>query len=118
MMKWTPDRIEELCRLRREGVSVAEIGRRFGISKNAVVGKLDRLRKKSQPPAAIYEVPEPLVITGCRYIEGETAGRHTVYCGMQTVRNSSWCAHHLNIVWQVKPRWAKVLEDNALKWAR
>ncbi|MEL0091132.1 MAG: GcrA family cell cycle regulator [Rhodospirillales bacterium] len=42
-MSWTPDRIKELEKLWAEGLSTAEIGRRLGVSKNAVVGKAHRL---------------------------------------------------------------------------
>ena len=43
-MSWTPERIGELEKLWAEGLSTAEIGRRLGVSKNAVVGKAHRLR--------------------------------------------------------------------------
>lgn len=43
-MSWTPERIGELEKLWAEGHSTAEIGRRLGVSKNAVVGKAHRLR--------------------------------------------------------------------------
>jgi len=42
-MSWTPERIAELEKLWAEGLSTAEIGRRMGVSKNAVVGKAHRL---------------------------------------------------------------------------
>ncbi|MEK9828830.1 MAG: GcrA family cell cycle regulator [Rhodospirillales bacterium] len=42
-MSWTPERIKELEKLWAEGLSTAEIGRRLGVSKNAVVGKAHRL---------------------------------------------------------------------------
>ena len=42
-MSWTPERIGELEKLWAEGLSTAEIGRRIGVSKNAVVGKAHRL---------------------------------------------------------------------------
>ena len=41
--EWTDDTIRELRRLWSEGHSTAEIGRRLGVSKNAVVGKAHRL---------------------------------------------------------------------------
>jgi GcrA cell cycle regulator len=41
--EWTDDRIRELRQLWSEGHSTAEIGRRMGVSKNAVVGKAHRL---------------------------------------------------------------------------
>ena len=41
--EWTPDTIARLRSLWSEGHSTAEIGRRLGASKNAVVGKAHRL---------------------------------------------------------------------------
>jgi len=48
-MEWTEEQIETLRRLWAEGLSTAEIGRRMGISKNAVVGKAHRLRLPGRP---------------------------------------------------------------------
>ncbi|MFO0184726.1 MAG: GcrA family cell cycle regulator, partial [Alphaproteobacteria bacterium] len=42
-MDWTQEAIERLRAFWAEGLSTAEIGRRMGISKNAVVGKAHRL---------------------------------------------------------------------------
>ncbi len=46
---WTPDVIAHLRTLWAEGHSTAEIGRRMGISKNAVVGKAHRLGLPPRP---------------------------------------------------------------------
>ena len=43
-MSWTPERIAKLEELWAEGLSTAEIGRRLGVSKNAVVGKAHRMK--------------------------------------------------------------------------
>jgi GcrA cell cycle regulator len=48
-MEWTDDVIARLKALWAEGLSTAEIGRRMGISKNAVVGKAHRLALDSRP---------------------------------------------------------------------
>ncbi|WP_237214174.1 GcrA family cell cycle regulator, partial [Falsiroseomonas oryziterrae] len=48
-MDWTPEAIERLKALWAEGHSTAEIGRRMGISKNAVVGKAHRLSLPARP---------------------------------------------------------------------
>jgi GcrA cell cycle regulator len=52
---WTPDLIERLSQLwPQRHLSTAEIGRRLGIGKNAVIGKAHRLGLKPRPaPAAI-----------------------------------------------------------------
>jgi len=49
--EWTPERIKVLIALWEEGLPTSEIGRRMGVTKNAVVGKVHRLGlKKRQSP--------------------------------------------------------------------
>jgi GcrA cell cycle regulator len=48
-MEWTDETIARLRELWAEGHSTAEIGRRMGISKNAVVGKAHRLNLLARP---------------------------------------------------------------------
>jgi GcrA cell cycle regulator len=48
-MEWNDETIARLRVLWAEGLSTAEIGRRMGISKNAVVGKAHRLLLASRP---------------------------------------------------------------------
>ena len=48
-MEWTEEAISRLRTLWAEGHSTAEIGRRMGISKNAVVGKAHRLELPPRP---------------------------------------------------------------------
>ena len=48
-MEWTDEIIDRLKALWLEGHSTAEIGRRMGISKNAVVGKAHRLVLAGRP---------------------------------------------------------------------
>jgi GcrA cell cycle regulator len=48
-MDWSTEAIERLRALWAEGHSTAEIGRRMGISKNAVVGKAHRLNLPARP---------------------------------------------------------------------
>ncbi|HZF75163.1 MAG TPA: GcrA family cell cycle regulator [Acetobacteraceae bacterium] len=48
-MDWTAEAIDRLRGLWAEGHSTAEIGRRMGISKNAVVGKAHRLNLPARP---------------------------------------------------------------------
>lgn len=46
---WAPEQIAELRRLWPTGLSTTEIGRRLGVSKNAVVGKAHRLELIARP---------------------------------------------------------------------
>ena len=48
-MEWTEETILRLRGFWAEGVSTAEIGRRLGVSKNAVVGKAHRLDLTARP---------------------------------------------------------------------
>ncbi len=48
-MEWNQDAIAKLRALWAEGHSTAEIGRRLGVSKNAVVGKAHRLNLPPRP---------------------------------------------------------------------
>jgi GcrA cell cycle regulator len=48
-MEWNDDTIARLRVLWAEGHSTAEIGRRMGVSKNAVVGKAHRLNLPARP---------------------------------------------------------------------
>ncbi len=48
-MEWNEDTITRLRALWAEGHSTAEIGRRMGVSKNAVVGKAHRLNLTARP---------------------------------------------------------------------
>ena len=69
-MEWTTEAIERLKALWAEGHSTAEIGRRMGISKNAVVGKAHRLHLSARPspirrdarprPAPVPRAPRPV----------------------------------------------------------
>jgi len=64
-MDWTAQAIEQLRALWAEGHSTAEIGRRMGVSKNAIVGKAHRLNLAARPspirrdPAAPARAPQP-----------------------------------------------------------
>ena len=48
-MEWNDETIDRIRALWSEGHSTAEIGRRMGISKNAVVGKAHRLNLPARP---------------------------------------------------------------------
>ena len=61
-MDWTPDQIGQLTRLWSEALSTAEIGKRLGISKNAVVGKAHRLHLNSRPSPIKRVGPRPAVV--------------------------------------------------------
>lgn len=64
-MDWSTEAIEQLRGLWAEGHSTAEIGRRMGISKNAVVGKAHRLHLPARPsPIQRDKVPAVIAASG------------------------------------------------------
>ena len=63
---WTPERITQLSQLWKDGLSTAEIGRRIGVTKNAVVGKAHRLLLTPRPSPLLPRPPR-LVGVDCRY---------------------------------------------------
>jgi GcrA cell cycle regulator len=74
-MEWTAEAIERLKALWAEGLSTAEIGRRMGISKNAVVGKAHRLNLPARPSP----------------IRQDAAARAASVARRRRRRSSGWC---------------------------
>jgi GcrA cell cycle regulator len=56
---WTPERVQRLRVLWDEGHSTAEIGRRLGVSKNAVVGKSRRIGGLARPSPIVRDGAAP-----------------------------------------------------------
>ena len=48
-MPWTEEMVESLKKMWDEGLSTGEIGRRLGVSKNSIVGKVHRLQLVARP---------------------------------------------------------------------
>jgi len=59
-MVWNEETIRHLRDLWAEGHSTAEIGRRLGVSKNAIVGKAHRLDLDARPSPIRREGPKPV----------------------------------------------------------
>ena len=72
-MEWAEETIVRLRTLWDEGLSTAEIGRRLGVSKNAVVGKAHRLDLPARPSPIRRDGSGP----ACAATVGAAAGRRT-----------------------------------------
>src|ERR1700723_4604058 len=72
-MEWTDEVISQLRTLWAEGHSTAEIGRRLGVTKNAIVGKAHRLDLPARP-SPIRRDPDaaPVRRAPVRRVEGPT----------------------------------------------
>lgn len=120
-IEWTPDRVKTLMALWAEGIPTLEIGRRLGVTKNAVVGKVHRLglTKRQSPinatPRAprVAKLPQPVrapsmvvparsdmvkmeeLTSGmCNWPEGEPGEDSLRFCGQPSLEGKPYCAGH------------------------
>ena len=104
LFSWTDERLKTLRALWKDGLSVNEIGRRMGISKNSVVGKVHRLKlpgrpsplPKKKPPENIFARQE---FTGCLFMHGNPSDIDWTFCQKDRyIRpngiESSYCPEH------------------------
>lgn len=103
---WTPELIEQLGLLWHEGHSTAEIGRRLGISKNAVVGKAHRLALTARP-SPLKRPPRPkyagLPGPSCSWPQGHPGEKGFRFCGERPLPGKPYCAEHAALAY-VRPR--------------
>ena len=110
---WTQERIDSLGTLWLQGLSTAEIGRRLGVSKNAVVGKAHRLALTPRPSPvkltgqprrrrATARVLEPVGPTCCWPV-GHPGEKGFHFCGERPVPGKPYCADHAAVAY-VRPK--------------
>ena len=103
---WTPERMAQLTALWDEGVSTAEIGRRIGVSKNAVIGKVHRI---GLVPRIVKELPPPrrnvFDFTGpvCMWPIGHPTDADFHFCGGRPAAGKPYCEHHAALAY-IKPK--------------
>jgi GcrA cell cycle regulator len=103
---WTPERIARLIELWEEGVTTAEIGRRIGVTKNAVIGKVHRI---GLVPRVVKEAPPPrrnvFEFTGpaCMWPIGHPDDEDFHFCGDQPLAGKPYCAHHAAVAY-IRPK--------------
>ena len=104
---WTPALVEQLRSLWQTGASTAEIGRRLGISKNAVVGKAHRLGLDSRaaPVAARAPVVVALSRHACQWPVGHPGETGFHFCGSPSAQGKPYCNEHASKAYRtVQPR--------------
>src|SRR5579863_10341666 len=103
---WNPERITQLTELWNQGLSTAEIGRRLGISKNAVVGKAHRLLLTPRP-SPLKRPPAPRVVgvaaPSCSWPVGHPGEKGFHFCGKRPLSGKPYCADHAAMAY-VKPK--------------
>jgi len=101
---WTEEMVAELSRLWDEGLSTGEIGKRLGVSKNAVVGKAHRLSLSSRPSPIKRSKPKPkkeklpalsdLGPSHCRWPTGDPKEPGFHFCGKKSIPGKPYCLEH------------------------
>ena len=106
IITWTDERIEQLTKLWEEGVTTAEIGRRIGVTKNAVIGKVHRLglvprvvTVKPQPRRIVFEFNGPV----CMWPLGHPGDPDFHFCGERPQAGKPYCAEHASLAY-IKPK--------------
>jgi len=104
VFEWTPQTVNALIALWDEGLPTSEIGRRLGITKNAVIGKVHRLglSKRGSPikEKPKEEIDENLVTLAklrpgmCSWPVGEPGDPEFHFCGESAVEGKPYCRSH------------------------
>lgn len=104
--EWTPERTAALIALWGEELSTSEIGRRLGITKNAVIGKVHRLGlpQRRPSPKAKVEMVHVLRLDGlragmCSWPIGDPGEEGFHFCGEVAVPGKPYCAAHCRIAY-------------------
>jgi GcrA cell cycle regulator len=104
---WTPELIEKLSALWAEGLSTAEIGRRLGISKNAVIGKAHRLLLTARPSPLKSppkrRIPGQPPAPACSWPSGHPGEKGFRFCGKRPLPGKPYCAEHAALAY-VRPK--------------
>lgn len=96
---WTDALVEQLTALWQQGLSTAAIGRKLGVSKNAVVGKVKRLLLTPRPSPLksppVRHAGNEKTAPNCRWPHGHPGGTGFRFCGKRIVPGKSYCAEHM-----------------------
>jgi GcrA cell cycle regulator len=93
---WTQERIELLTQLWDEGIPSAEIGRRMGLTKNAVIGKVHRI---ALSPRVVTAKPAPRNVfefngPSCLWPIGHPGDPDFHFCCARPLPSKPYCADH------------------------
>lgn len=113
--KWNDAKIQQLIEMyTNKTLSTAEMSKKLGFTKNAIVGKIHRLRAKGLIPAfneevqpektqersniqfGDYKLSELAKYGMCVWPEGE---EKFLFCGKPVIHNESYCAEHFGLVY-------------------
>ncbi|MCP4395006.1 MAG: global cell cycle regulator GcrA-like protein [Alphaproteobacteria bacterium] len=107
-MAWTDEMVEELSLLWQEGLTTGEIGKKLGVSKNAVVGKAHRLGLEGRPSPIkrtagdgkkVKKEKKKIGIVdlhsrACRWPIGDPRDDDFHFCDKEAIPGKPYCLEH------------------------
>ena len=110
---WNDEKIARLKKLWSEGLTTGEIGKRLGVSKNAVVGKAHRLGLKGRPspikrqpnkPVEVNKETRVFTLTDlsaqtCRWPIGDPKHEDFRFCGKPVAAGKPYCGEHCSVAY-------------------
>ncbi len=110
---WNDEKIQRLKKLWSEGLTTGEIGKRLGVSKNAVVGKAHRLGLKGRPspikrqpnkPVEVKKETRIFTLTDlsaqtCRWPIGDPKHEDFRFCGKPVHPGKPYCGEHCAVAY-------------------
>ena len=110
---WNDEKIARLKKLWSEGLTTGEIGKRLGVSKNAVVGKAHRLGLKGRPspikrqpnkPVEVKKETRVFTLTDlsaatCRWPIGDPKHEDFRFCGKPVAASKPYCGEHCSVAY-------------------
>ena len=107
---WTQERVDQLGQLWRQGLSTAEIGRRLGLTKNAVVGKAHRLSLEPRPSPLKTPPRRRIVVTKheasgptCSWPIGHPGEKGFHFCSEKPMAGKPYCTAHAALAY-IRPK--------------
>jgi GcrA cell cycle regulator len=104
--EWTPERVAALMALWQEDITTSEIGRRLGITKNAVIGKVHRLGlpKRRVTTTTAEETAEVVQLdmlgsNMCSWPVGNPGERGFSFCGAPALPGKPYCSDHCAVAY-------------------
>jgi GcrA cell cycle regulator len=114
---WTKQKVDKLTKLWEQGVSSREIAGKLGeISRNAVIGKANRLglsKKILTTEQKSADIPEDVTslipnMSGCKWPIGHPGDKDFYFCGKEVIPGKPYCGEHCLIAYRRKDNSQKI----------
>ena len=100
-MVWNPELIEQLTQQWDAGMSITQIGKNLGMTRNAVVGKAHRLGLTKRPSPILRSEPKAPSYTGPvrKWPSGDPKSAAFGFCGKPVHEGRPYCTDHCAVAY-------------------